>query len=463
MARENSAEKNSPSIRNPSLAALLSLLVPGLGQILSGRRERGVSVLLTTVVLLALVAWLKFWDLAPLILPFWLYNAWDARQLVLGRRVNTTLLVLLAALLTYSVGWRVTEIDVTQFVEGAPKIRPFVSGLLRPNYLTREIEYEEAKIPVEVPCSDNPPPLSPGPELPRITLDRPCANPGEPLEVFGEGFPPNIKGELWWENTIGDQSRLRVGREFVDFQTDDQGRFQAQIVVPQVTNENPQTHYVEARYVTHVGPLTVSETTYLVVQRMGETIAQALMATTLGALLAVFFSFPAARNLMAFHPVAILLYYVTRGVLNILRAIEPLIMAIVFVVWVGLGPFAGVLALTVHSIAALGKLYSEAIESIEPGPIEAITATGANRIQVIWFAVLPQVWPPFIAFTVYRWDINVRMSTIIGFVGGGGIGFLLQQWIRLTDFRSAGAAIWAIALVVTVLDFLSREVRRRVV
>ncbi len=114
MARENSAEKNSPSIRNPSLAALLSLLVPGLGQILSGRRERGVSVLLTTVVLLALVAWLKFWDLAPLILPFWLYNAWDARQLVLGRRVNTTLLVLLAALLTYSVGWRVTEIDVTR-------------------------------------------------------------------------------------------------------------------------------------------------------------------------------------------------------------------------------------------------------------------------------------------------------------------------------------------------------------
>ncbi len=77
--------------------------------------------------------------------------------------------------------------------------------------------------------------------------------------------------------------------------------------------------------------------------------------------------------------------------------------------------------------------------------------------------MLPQVLPPFVAFTVYRWDINVRMSTIIGFVGGGGIGFLLQQWIRLTDFRSASAALWAIALVVTVLDFFSRKVRERIV
>ena len=196
---------------------------------------------------------------------------------------------------------------------------------------------------------------------------------------------------------------------------------------------------------------------------MGETIAQALMATTLGAILAVLVSFFAARNLMRINPATRAFYYLMRILLNVLRAVEPLIMAIVFVVWVGLGPFAGVMALTVHSIAALGKLYSEAIESIEPGPIEAITATGADRLQVIWYGVLPQVWPPFIAFTVYRWDINVRMSTIIGFVGGGGIGFLLQQWIRLTDFRAAGAAIWAIAVVVTVLDFLSSEVRKRVV
>lgn len=204
-------------------------------------------------------------------------------------------------------------------------------------------------------------------------------------------------------------------------------------------------------------------TAWLVINRMGETVAQALMATFLGSVLAVPFSFFGARNLMAGNRLLVVLYYISRSIMNILRAIEPLIMAIVFVIWVGLGPFAGVLALTVHTIAALGKLYSEAIESIETGPIEAIRATGANQLQIIVYGVLPQVLPPWISFTVYRWDINVRMSTIIGFVGGGGIGFLLAQWIRLQDFRSAGAAIWAIAVVVIILDYLSAKIRERVV
>ncbi|VAW42494.1 Phosphonate ABC transporter permease protein phnE (TC 3.A.1.9.1), partial [hydrothermal vent metagenome] len=119
------------------------------------------------------------------------------------------------------------------------------------------------------------------------------------------------------------------------------------------------------------------------------------------------------------------IYTLSRAIFNTLRSIEPLIMAIVFVVWVGLGPFAGVMALTLHTIAALGKLFSEQIEGIDDGPIEAINATGANRLQMIVFAVIPQIIPSYIAYTLYRWDINVRVSTIIGFVGGGGIGFLL--------------------------------------
>lgn len=93
-------------------------------------------------------------------------------------------------------------------------------------------------------------------------------------------------------------------------------------------------------------------------------------------------------------------------------------------VWVGLGPYAGIIALTVHSVASLGKLYSEAIESIDPGPIEAIQATGATRLQTIMFAVVPQMIAPFVSFSIYRWDINVRMSTVIGLVGGGGVGFI---------------------------------------
>jgi phosphonate ABC transporter permease subunit PhnE len=157
-----------------------------------------------------------------------------------------------------------------------------------------------------------------------------------------------------------------------------------------------------------------------------------------------------------------LLYNITRNVLNALRSIEPLIMALVFVVWVGIGPFAGVLALTLHSIASLGKLYSEQIETIDNGPIEALQSTGANHLQTIVYAVVPQIVPPYIAFTMYRWDINVRMSTIIGFVGGGGIGLLLNQYINLLRYSDAGVAVLAIAIVVSILDFASASIRERV-
>jgi len=161
-------------------------------------------------------------------------------------------------------------------------------------------------------------------------------------------------------------------------------------------------------------------------------------------------------------PLGLIVYYVTRTILNAMRSVEPLIMAIVFAIWVSIGPFAGVLALTLHSIAALGKLYSEQVESIDPGPIEAITATGATRLQTIVYGVVPQIVPPYIAFTLYRWDINVRMSTIIGFVGGGGIGQILKQWIDLLQYRQAGVATLAIAIVVAALDYASARARERI-
>ena len=118
---------------------------------------------------------------------------------------------------------------------------------------------------------------------------------------------------------------------------------------------------------------------------------------------------------------------------------------------------------TLHSIAALAKLYSEQVESIDPGPIEAITATGATRLQTIVYGVIPQIVPPFLSFTIYRWDINVRMSTIIGFVGGGGIGTLLKQWIDLLQYDQAGVATLAIAIVVATLDYVSAKAREKIV
>ena len=157
------------------------------------------------------------------------------------------------------------------------------------------------------------------------------------------------------------------------------------------------------------------------------------------------------------------IYYIARTIFNGIRSIEPLIMAIVFVVWVGLGPFAGSLALALHTVAALAKLYSEQVESIMAGPIEAVKATGATRLQTIVYAVVPQIVPPYISFTLYRWDINVRMSTIIGFAGGGGIGFLLQQNINLLNYRAAAVQMLAIAIVVATMDFVSGRIRERIV
>ncbi len=162
-------------------------------------------------------------------------------------------------------------------------------------------------------------------------------------------------------------------------------------------------------------------------------------------------------------PVGIVLYYIARTVFNALRSIEALVWVIVFVVWVGIGPFAGVLALSLHTIAALAKLYSEQVESILPGPMEAVTATGANRLQSIVYAVVPQIVPPYISFTMYRWDINVRMSTIIGFAGGGGIGFLLYQNINLLNYRAASLQMLAIALVVASMDYLSSRLREKAI
>jgi phosphonate ABC transporter permease subunit PhnE len=162
-------------------------------------------------------------------------------------------------------------------------------------------------------------------------------------------------------------------------------------------------------------------------------------------------------------PLGLVVYNFTRTMLNFLRAIEALIMVIVIAVWVGIGPFAGVLALSLHTVAALGKLFSEDVETISAGPMEAVTATGATRLQMIIYAVVPQIIPTYVSLAMYRWDINVRMSTIIGFAGGGGIGFLLQQNANLLRYREASAQILAIALVVTAMDYLSSYLRAKAV
>jgi phosphonate ABC transporter permease subunit PhnE len=163
------------------------------------------------------------------------------------------------------------------------------------------------------------------------------------------------------------------------------------------------------------------------------------------------------------YPIGLIIYNITRTSFNALRSIEPLMMGFVFVVWVGLGPFAGIMALTLHSVADLGKLFSEEVENIDEGPVEAVTATGANQVQSIVYAVVPQITPHYIAYIFYRWDINVRMSTIIGFVGGGGIGLVLNRTINLTEYSKASVMVISIAIVVTILDNVSARIRSRII
>ena len=192
-----------------------------------------------------------------------------------------------------------------------------------------------------------------------------------------------------------------------------------------------------------------------------DTLLFALLVALVGGLPAAIFSL--FMNPKHPYRIGFTVYTISRAILNILRSIEPLIMGIVFVVWVSLGPFAGIMALTLHSIAALGKLFSEQVEGIDEGPVEAITATGAGRLQMVTYAVIPQIVPPFTAFALYRWDINVRMSTIIGFVGGGGIGFVLSQNIQQLRYRQASVMMLAIAIVVATLDYASSKIRSRII
>lgn len=182
-----------------------------------------------------------------------------------------------------------------------------------------------------------------------------------------------------------------------------------------------------------------------------------IIGATLGLALAMF---TRAKDTL---PIGLVIYTITRTILNTLRSVEAVIMAIVFVIAVGIGPFAGVLALGLHTIVSLAKLYSEQVESIAGGPLEAIQATGANRLQTIIYAVIPQIVPPYISYTMYRWDINVRMSTIIGIVGGGGIGFVLIQNINLLNYRAASAQMIAIAIVVSMMDYISSVMREKYV
>ena len=190
------------------------------------------------------------------------------------------------------------------------------------------------------------------------------------------------------------------------------------------------------------------------------TIFTAFLATAFAVAVAAPLSFFAARNL-ATGVGRRLAYTIIRAVLSVVRSIEPIVWGIIFIVWVKVGAFPGILALFVHSVADLTKLYSERLESIDYGPVEAIEATGARRTHVILYGIVPQIINPYLSFTIYRWDINVRMATVIGLIGVPVIGQLLYQYTQLYKFHKVGMMMLLILATVWIMDYLSGRLRAR--
>jgi phosphonate transport system permease protein len=189
-----------------------------------------------------------------------------------------------------------------------------------------------------------------------------------------------------------------------------------------------------------------------------ETIQIAVVGTAVAAVVALPLGFAAARNAAPAW-----LFYWARSLLNAFRAVDTLVYALFFVAAVGLGPFPGVLAVMVYTATVLAKLYSEAIEAIEPGPVEAVRATGATTLQVLRWGVLPQLMPQFLSFTLYRFETNIRAAAVLGFVGAGGIGFYIQTYLRLLNYPAAATVLLVLIGLVMIVDFASSRLRARLV
>jgi phosphonate transport system permease protein len=452
------------------IASLLSLVLPGAGQAYAGQWYRGAAVLLGVLLALAAALWygVTGWFAVPALM--WLWNVRDAAILAAGRRQAVFPFVAALLFLGYGIGWQVTHIDLGALTGNAHRAVSIIGPMLHPDFLVRARIQQSAWAPVEVPCGPQPPPATNSLGDVRVSIAPDCAGIGAALTVRASGLWPDTPTRIEWATPIGNRLPLGPGYTTPLFATSDSsGRLSAVVHVPPdalAAAPNPDLPLEHRVYMTQSHPqpgFRLSTNGTYVLKGIVETLFLALMATTFGALGAIPLAFLAARNLMGRNPVTLAIYVMTRTVLNVVRSIEALIIAIVFVAIVGLGPFAGVIAITLHTVAALGKLYSEVIEGIDPGPLEAVRATGGTWAQVVRYAVIPQIVPSFASFTLFRWDINVRTSTIIGFVGGGGIGFFLYQWIIKGDYRAAGSSFIAIAVIVTTLDVVSARIRARLV
>ena len=192
------------------------------------------------------------------------------------------------------------------------------------------------------------------------------------------------------------------------------------------------------------------------VEEMIVTVQIALWGTVLAVICAVPFGLLCSANITPAW-----IHQPVRRVMDAARAINEMVFAMLFIVAVGLGPFAGVLALAVHTTGTLAKLFSEAVEAIDPRPVEGIRATGAHKLVEIVYGVLPQVMPLWLSFTLYRFESNVRSASVVGMVGAGGIGVVLFEVIRGFQYAQTCAVLIILVVTVSLIDLLSARLRQR--
>lgn len=188
------------------------------------------------------------------------------------------------------------------------------------------------------------------------------------------------------------------------------------------------------------------------------TLQIAVWGTALAVLLSIPFGVLSSNNMVPWY-----VYQPVRRLMDAFRAINEIVFAVLFVVAVGLGPFAGVMALFVHTTGILAKLFSEAVEAIDPRPVDGIRATGASKIQEVVYGVIPQVLPLWMSFSLYRFESNVRSATVLGLVGAGGIGQILFESIRGFYYAETAALLIIIVVTVTIVDLVSQQLRRMVI
>jgi len=211
-----------------------------------------------------------------------------------------------------------------------------------------------------------------------------------------------------------------------------------------------------AEFLTRMFPPTWDELD-VIVDQLVETLQMAIVGTALGAGLSLFMAFGAASNIAPRW-----VYYPCRWTMNVIRSLPDLVFALMFVSAVGLGPFAGILAMTIGSVGSIGKVFAEAMEAVDTGPVTAMQSVGASKRQVVQYGILPQAGPLLVSYTLLLFEGNVRGATILGMVGAGGIGLELTTAMKMYDYGHLSAIVICIIVLVTVIDQISAVIRRKI-